>query len=658
MRPDLEMFKTRISRFRYYVQHVLPQIYDDSLSYIELLDKVIQHLNEIGQVTNDMLEKWNEVYEWILNEGLKEAVENKLDELLKNGELAKILYEILDGVHAYGYDVHMAGVKGDGVTNNTAKITELNNSDYDILFFRRGTYIMDVAPTKLCFGYKATLIINGLRFKLGVTAQQANSIEQVAQRLNNTIIGVNAGDYLNDNPETSYGNTAYGNMALNLAQNSRRNTAIGCDALAELVDGYSATAVGVGANQWGYYNDRSTFVGGNVAKTLGAINLKDRHPFYTACEALPALDQYWPDWRTYAGDCSRIPFVPTSKEDVTSNVGVGRNAMGYNVTTKRSVGIGYNAMEQTLDGDGIVAIGENAHQYGLKSKYSTFVGGRAGWRTSESEQDTVVGKSAMQEIVHSRQNTAIGYQALGGLKADHADYPKANVAIGRISMANSIGSVERNTAVGENTLTNVQSNANTAVGNSAGSNLKTGEQNTFLGTGAGNLLTTANRATAVGYNALNTNTNDGYENITGVGQNSSVSGSNQVQLGNSSATPYAFNALQVRSDRRDKTEIRDLDLLTQIEFMKLIDPKKYKMKFRESTHDSGEVGKRDHYGFIAQDVKEAMDFLGIDFAGFQDHSVNGGKDVLSLGYQEFIPVMWKVIQNLLERVEKLEAGRE
>ena len=41
-----------------------------------------------------------------------------------------------------------------------------------------------------------------------------------------------------------------------------------------------------------------------------------------------------------------------------------------------------------------------------------------------------------------------------------------------------------------------------------------------------------------------------------------------------------------------------------------------------------------------------MDELGVDFAGYQDHSLNGGCDVKTLGYQEFIPVLIKAIQDL------------
>jgi hypothetical protein len=49
---------------------------------------------------------------------------------------------------------------------------------------------------------------------------------------------------------------------------------------------------------------------------------------------------------------------------------------------------------------------------------------------------------------------------------------------------------------------------------------------------------------------------------------------------------------------------------------------------------------------IAQEVKSVMDNKGIDFGGYQDHSVKGGEDVLSLGYSELIAPLIKAIQEL------------
>jgi hypothetical protein len=52
-----------------------------------------------------------------------------------------------------------------------------------------------------------------------------------------------------------------------------------------------------------------------------------------------------------------------------------------------------------------------------------------------------------------------------------------------------------------------------------------------------------------------------------------------------------------------------------------------------------------------------MDAAGIDFGGYQDHAINGGVDVLSIGYAELIAPLVKAVQELSARVAQLEGGQ-
>lgn len=65
--------------------------------------------------------------------------------------------------------------------------------------------------------------------------------------------------------------------------------------------------------------------------------------------------------------------------------------------------------------------------------------------------------------------------------------------------------------------------------------------------------------------------------------------------------------------------------------------------------DGSQAGKRLHNGFIAQQVREVADAMGFDFAGHHDHTVNGGCDVHTLAYQEFIAPMVASIQELTKQ---------
>ncbi|WZX10526.1 putative tail fiber protein [Aeromonas phage ACP1] len=70
--------------------------------------------------------------------------------------------------------------------------------------------------------------------------------------------------------------------------------------------------------------------------------------------------------------------------------------------------------------------------------------------------------------------------------------------------------------------------------------------------------------------------------------------------------------------------------------------------------DGSKVRTRFHHGFIAQEVKALSDKLGLDFGGYQDHTINGGADVRTLGYDEFIPCTVKAIQTCWNRLDELE----
>lgn len=72
-------------------ERYLPTAFDESLTLLQKVNKVIQQLNKIGELTNEMLDKWKEIYEWILNEGLKEAVENVLNQWLIDGTLSDLI---------------------------------------------------------------------------------------------------------------------------------------------------------------------------------------------------------------------------------------------------------------------------------------------------------------------------------------------------------------------------------------------------------------------------------------------------------------------------------------------------------------------------------------------------------------------------------------
>jgi hypothetical protein len=279
--------------------------------------------------------------------------------------------------------------------------------------------------------------------------------------------------------------------------------------------------------------------------------------------------------------------------------------------------------------------------------------------------NTANGENALTSNINGSFNTAIG-----SLSLESNTSGLSNVAIGRSALRVSNGS--SNTAVG---VTSLRENT-------------TGLENTAIGYQSGYSNITGNQNTAIGNDALYANT--AFSNCSGLGNNSAVTGSNQVQLGNSSTTTYTYGAVQDRSDIRDKADVRDTEL--GLEFVNALRPVDFKWDIREDyrpeaqepppedasdeekaayevakakwledvklsniIHNGSKKRNRYHHGLIAQEVKAVIDAKGIDFGGFQDHSLKGGDDVLSIGYNELIAPLIKAIQELSAKIEILES---
>ena len=127
---------------------------------------------------------------------------------------------------------------------------------------------------------------------------------------------------------------------------------------------------------------------------------------------------------------------------------------------------------------------------------------------------------------------------------------------------------------------------------------------------------------------------------------------NTVSLGTSSrqykniyGQNIYVNGTAVSSDRRVKDDIKTLEE-KHIAFFKALRPVQFKYK----EGDSG----RTHTGFIAQEVEEAVEEAGMTS---QDMAVviKDPSDRYYLRYEEIISVQTKVIQDLMAKVESLEA---
>ena len=499
------------------------------------------------------------------------------------------------------------------------------------------------------------------------------------------------------NLETGSNNTAVGSRALESTGIAGNNTAVGFQTLYRATGGGN-TGVGSACAEWLTTGEYNAFVGQNAGSKVvtGSYNAvlgyqalgESAAASYTVAVGHRALGNSGANYDVsnnvavgaFAGDFCRgqqNSFVgyragtgPNSGSDGEGNVAIGFFAMRNQNGADFNTSIGVGTLSALTNGQYNVALGYEAGSGQTTGNHNISIGNRAGAATLVSDS-IAIGNKAMLLTTTGANNIAIGVNSL----ADNIS-GAMNTALGVSALYHT--TANENTAVGYNSLLTLSTGIyNTAIGSRSARLSTTGSSNTAIGRDALYNNTTGGNNTAVGVEALKVDQSGAaqttFGNATGLGYGASVSGSNQVQLGNSSTTAYAYGTVQNRSDLRDKADVRETSL--GLEFVLGLRPVEGKWDMREDYYedveyidedgevqtkrnmlpkDGSKVRDRFHQWFIAQDVKTLCDRLGVDFGGYQDHKLNGGCDVLSLGYDEFIPVLTKAVQEIHEKLSGME----
>ena len=369
-----------------------------------------------------------------------------------------------------------------------------------------------------------------------------------------------------------------------------------------------------------------------------------------------------------------------------NNTGIGFKSLTLATTGRDNTALGFHSSLLNVNGNNNTSLGSQAAYSNINGSGNTSVGKHAGLNNDGGDANTYIGTSAGE--LDANPAVTFSYDATTSVGSGTKVFGDYSIAIGANATAGTSGSPLANASISIGSLSSVGVSASVLVGHNSSI---TGTQSVGVGY---EVEVTGQQGTAVGYladakgyrnTALGSQAGVGftgqlntfigataglqtvaYENCTLLGSNTAVTGDNQVQLGDSATTTYAYGAVQNRSDERDKADIRDTQL--GLDFVKKLRPVDYKWDYREAYREVDENGNviehekngsrkrnRYHHGLIAQDVAQVINELGLDFGGYQDHSINGGDDVKSIGYVELIAPLIKAVQELSAKVDEQAA---
>ena len=307
---------------------------------------------------------------------------------------------------------------------------------------------------------------------------------------------------------TGEGNIAIGDEAFGNASTGIFNTVIG--AQAKIADGAFSNSIALG---YGASAEASNTV------QLGNIHIKSVNTS-----------------GAYIGDSLNInkdAFISTFRIGrgngyIAHNSAFGHEALNANTTGEQNMALGYSALNKNTTGGFNTATGFYSLNSNVDGAKNSAFGRESLLSNTAGNFNTAIGEGTLRSNTTGDGNTSVGEGSLY-----YNTTGSNNTAVGLSSLYASNG--DGNAAFGRQTLlNNTSGNENTAIGSMALRANTTGDYNTALGSASLRANTTGTKNTAIGYAALMDNTT--YSNSTGIGNNAQVTGSNQIQLGNSEVT--------------------------------------------------------------------------------------------------------------------------
>jgi hypothetical protein len=110
------------------------QQYETFIPNIEGMDitqktnSIIQYLNRIGKLNNDVVADWNKVMTWVMGEGLQDATNTKIDDLIAKGTFDDLLQTMFDEINTA--NTNFQNIINGQVNTLTSSLAEIASKGY------------------------------------------------------------------------------------------------------------------------------------------------------------------------------------------------------------------------------------------------------------------------------------------------------------------------------------------------------------------------------------------------------------------------------------------------------------------------------------------------------------------------------------------------
>ena len=204
------------SKLRFWCQMVLPLVYDDSLSYMELLNKVVSYLNnciqDVGNCETNiesLLEAFVNLQDYVneMVEDISPEIESVIDQMIENGDFTEILADALNTVVAPEYDEETTYLQYEYVLyeGNLYRANTTTSGEFDPTKWTEKTIAQDLTVLER---YVYGLTANDVPYD-GTQTYDAGSTGKAIKDLAAEVDSLDAGD-IAYNSSTTYNNATVG----------------------------------------------------------------------------------------------------------------------------------------------------------------------------------------------------------------------------------------------------------------------------------------------------------------------------------------------------------------------------------------------------------------------------------------------------------------